>query len=226
MRTLDGKSLASGEFMQWIEDDRLHVKIHYDFGGGHWVEERSVIQQTPRLVQEKWSWIEVRDGLVQRKFEVDLLTGDASAEKLEKNEAHRWSKRVEVKPGSTFAGAAWALAAKSVRERLVRGEKIEFHTVGFTPQPRAATVVITHEGLDRIAMSGRSLEGDRFRLHPKVPWIAKPFVSAPDSMLWLLSTHPAAFLRSEAPLGEPSDSLVRVDLLPGEPSGKASPATQ
>jgi len=35
--------------------------------------------------------------------------------------------------------------------------------------------------------------------------------------------EPAAFLRWEGPLAEPDDSIVRVDLLPGEPSEDAAP---
>lgn len=222
LRTLAGETLADGEFTQWLDGDRLHVRIRYDFGPAHWIEERSVIQQEPSLVQERWSWVEMREGSVQRRFEVDFLSGIATAEKLEKNELRRWSEQVELEPGRAFAGAAWSLAIKSVRSRLVAGEAIQFRTVGFTPKPRAGTVEITRESLDRLPMSGRTLSGDRFRIHPKIPWILRAFVDVPDSLIWLASSPPAAFLRWEGPLAEPADEIVRVDLLPGEPSGAAS----
>jgi len=225
LRTLQGGKLADGEFTQWLDGDRLHMRIRYDFGPGRWVEESSVIRQIPSLVQERWSWMEVRGGEVQRKFEIDFLSGDAKSEKLAKNERQRWSAHVDVEPGKSFAGAGWALAIKSVRQRLLRGEAIRFQTVGFTPAPQAATVEITHDGVDLLEMSGRSLAGDRFRIHAQVPWLVRAFVSVPDSRIWLASTPPAAFLRWEGPLAEPSDALVRVDLLPGEPSGAATPRT-
>ena len=224
LRDLEGQTLAEGEFTQWIDGDRLHVQIRYDFGGSHWIEERSVIRQEPVLVHERWSWEEVRDAAVQRRFDVDFLTGDAAAEKLEGGELHRWSAHLDVVPGQAFAGAAWALAIKEVRARLVGGETIRFQTVGFTPAPRAATVEISHAGLDELPMSGRTLTGDRFTIHPEVPWFARAFVEVPDSHIWLAHPPPAAFLRWEGPLAEPDDSLVRVDLLPGEPSGPAAPA--
>jgi hypothetical protein len=224
MRTLEGQPLAEGDFTQWLEEDRLHVRIRYDFDASHWIEERSVIQQEPSLVQERWTWVEMRDGAVERRFEVDFLAGDATAEKREDGELRRWSKHVDVEPGRAFAGAAWALAIKSVRSRLVDGEALEFQTVGFTPKPRAAKVEITHDGLDRLPMSGRTLAGDRFRIHAKIPWILEVFVDVPDSRIWLVHPAPAAFLRWEGPLAEPDDELVRVDLLPGEPSGAATPA--
>src|SRR5262245_54104358 len=56
MRSLDGASLAHGDFTQWFEDGRLHIRILYDFGAEHWIEERVVVQQEPQLIQDLWSW--------------------------------------------------------------------------------------------------------------------------------------------------------------------------
>ena len=221
LRTHAGERLADGEFVQWLDGDRLHFRIRYEFDPGHWIEETSVILQKPSLVQESWSWVEMRAGSVQRRYEVDFQSGMAEAEKLEEGELDRWSKKVDLEPGRAFAGAAWSLAIKSVRSRLVAGEAIQFETVGFTPKPRAGTVEITYEGIDRLPMSGRLLSGDRFRIHPKIPWIVRAFVDVPDSLIWLAHVPPAAFLRWEGPLAEPEDEIVRVDLLPGEPSGAA-----
>jgi hypothetical protein len=54
----NGKKLADGEFRQWIEDDRLRIKITYDFNDGQHSEEKAVFRQKPELIQEKWSWKE------------------------------------------------------------------------------------------------------------------------------------------------------------------------
>ena len=223
LRDLEGKTLADGEFTQWLDGDRLHFRIRYDFGADHWIEERSVVRQEPTLVHERWSWTETRAGSLQRRFEADFLSGDATAQKREEDELRTWSAHVDVEPGRAFAGAAWALAIRSVRSRLVGGETIQFQTVGFTPKPRAATVEISWDGLENVPMSGRTLGGDRFRVHPRIPWYARPFVDVPDSVIWLASPPPAAFLRWEGPLAEPDDPLVRVDLLPGEPSLPSTP---
>ena len=64
-------------------------------------------------------------------------------------------------------------------------------------------------------MSGRSLKGDRFIVHPEVPAIAKLFVTVPDTKVWLTNPEPAGFLRWEGPIVLPNDQLIRVDLLPG-----------
>jgi hypothetical protein len=226
MRDRAGARLADGEFTQWLEGDRLHLRIRYVFAPDRWVEESSVIRQEPQLVQESWSWTEVRGGKLHRKFDVDFLAGTATAEKSHGDEMRRWSERVDVEPGRAFAGAGWALAIRGLRERLLQGEVIELQTVGFTPAPKAAKVEISYGGLDQVPMSGRTLAGDRFEIHPLIPWIAKPFVDVPDSRVWLTHPPPAAFLRFEGPFAEPDDAIIRVDLLPGEPSQAASPAAR
>jgi hypothetical protein len=223
LRDLKGETLANGEFSQWTEGDRLHVRVRYDFSRDRWTEEQSVLLQEPTLVHERWSWLEMRAGQVYRKFEVDFRSGNATAETREGGEVHRWSEHLDLVPGRAFAGGAWPLAIRQCRERLLHGETIELQGVGFTPKPKMGTVEITHDGIDRLLMADRSLTGDRFRIHPKILWVVKLFVDVPDSLIWLTDQPPAAFLRWEGPLAEPSDSIVRVDLLPGGPSGVALP---
>jgi hypothetical protein len=223
LRSLDGERLAHGDFAQWIDGDRLHVRIRYDFGPQRTIEERDVLQQEPRLVQEQWSWTELRDGQIVRRFALDFLAGIATAEKLEDGELRRWSREVELEPGRSFAGSAFTLAIKGLRERLLAGETVELQTVGFTPKPRSAVVEVTHAALDELAMADRKIQGDRFLIHPKIPWIVRPFVDVPDTRIWLVREPPAAFLRWEGPLGEPDDPIVRVDLLPGDASAAAVP---
>jgi len=218
---LNGTKLADGEFIQWLETDRLHVKIIYKFSDGRRVEENGLFRQKPALIQEEWRWEESRTGQIYRKFAVDFGSGKASAEKREKNEIKHWSETLKIQPGQTFAGFGFTLALKGLRQRLVKGEKVELRAVGFTPKPRTVSVEISYQGLDELMMAGRRLKGDRFLIHPKIPKIAKLFIDAPDTRLWLHSPPPAVFLRWEGPLAEPDDPIVRVDLLPGGQSGPA-----
>jgi hypothetical protein len=223
MRDLQGRKLAAGEFSQTPIGDRLQVKLTYDFGDGHRTEENTVLRQRPTLAQEAWSWQETRGGRVVRRFSVDFATGNAVAEKNEGPASKRWSKTFKIEPGRTFAGFAFTLAIASLREPLGRGEKIVLHAIGFMPQPRLVAVEISGRGLDRVPMGGREIEGDEFLVHPKIPAIAKPFITAPDNRIWLIHSAPGGFLRSEGPLIEPKDDMVRVDLLPGDGSGPAVP---
>jgi hypothetical protein len=219
----NGKKLADGEFRQWIEDDRLRIKITYDFNDGQHFEENAVFRQKPELIQEKWSWKESKNGKVSRQFTADFRTQTATAVTHENNEAKQWSENIEVEPGRTFAGFGFTLALQNLRKSLINGEKVELKAVGFTPKPRLATVQVSYGGLDRVKMSGRSLKGDRFVIHPEIPPIAKLFIHVPDTQIWLTNPAPAGFLRWEGPVVSPSDPLIRVDLISGAKSGPAQP---
>ena len=222
MRDVNGRRIADGNFVQWIEKGGLHVQIAYTGPDGRRMEETVVLQQRPELAQTAWRWREMDHGKPVRTFEVNLVSGMATASKLEKGEMKRWSDTLDVSRGNTFAGFGFTMAAKALRERLVRGETVELKAVGFTPQPKLVTVAMSYAGRDTVRMSGRAIAADHYIVHPKIPAIAKLFVKVPDAQIWL-TTPPAGFLRYEGALAEPSDAVIRVDLLPGEPSEAATP---
>jgi hypothetical protein len=222
LRDLSGRPLADGDFVQWVTNNRLHVRIAYAFNGDRRAEEEVVLRQRPQLAQESWSFREFQAGKPLRAFTVDLRTGAASAVKEEKGETKRWSEMLDVVDGQTFAGFGFTLAIKALRERLVKGETVTLKGIGFAPKPQLVSVELSHSGRDRIRMAGRTIAADRFTVHPKIPAIAKLFVKVPDAQIWL-TTPPAGFLRWEGAMAEPSDPIIRVDLLPGGTSEAAVP---
>jgi hypothetical protein len=223
---INGKKLADSEFRQWLENNRLDVVITHKFSAGEVYEEHAQFRQQPELIQEKWSWKESKHGRSQREFAVDFMAGIASAHTGQDNKDV--SKRISIEPGRTFAGFGFSLALSNLRKRLLSGEQVQLKAVGFSPfptlGPQVVTVTISHGGVDRMRMSGRSLKGDRFIIHPEIPFIAKFFVNVPDTKIWLTNPAPAGFLRWEAPIVLPTDPIVRVDLLSGEKSGPAEAA--
>lgn len=219
-----GKKIADGDFTQWLEGGLVHVKISYDFGRAHRIEEKDVFRQQPTVVQEQWSWQESKDNKLVRRYQVNFESRQATAEKQEENRLKRWSSNIKVQPARTFTGFAFTPAIKGLRARLVRGEKVELQAVGFTPKPRVVTVEISYGGLDQMEMGQRKIVGERFVIHPKIPTVAKPFVKVHDTKIWL-TPPPSAFLRWEGPLLEQSEPIVRVDLLPGEHSSPAFPSS-
>jgi hypothetical protein len=219
MRTLDGKPLGDGDFVQWLEGGRVHIKIVYRSPGGR-IEERAVFRQRPELIQESWSWRELRQTRLYRAFDVDFSSGLARAKKGEE----AWSDKLEIEPGRTFAGFGFTLAIKGLRSQMVRGQHAELRAIGFTPKPKAVGVDVSYAGAERVSMAGRVITGDHFVIHAKIPWFAEPFVEVPDTHLWLTTPPAVGFLRWEGPLAEPSDQVIRVDLLPGGRSGSATAA--
>jgi len=225
--SINGKKVADGEFRQWVENKRLHVIITYKFADGEVYEEQTQLRQQPELIQEKWSWKESKDGKSQREFSADFVSGIATAHvREEKNQDV--SGKINVEPGRTFAGFGFTIALSNLRKRLLSGEQVQLKAVGFSPfptlSPQVVTVTISHGGLDRIRMSGRSLKGDRFIVHPEIFFLAKLFVDVPDTNIWLTNPAPAGFLRWEGPTVLPTDPLIRVDLVSGAQSGSAQPS--
>jgi hypothetical protein len=215
LRDAAGQKIADGNFMQWVEGDGLHVQITYT-GNDRQIEETAILRQRPELSQTKWQWRESSRGVETRRFEVDFGSGMATAVKTEKGgEARRWSDKLDITQGQTFAGFGFTLAIKALRERLIKGETVNLKAVGFTPQPRGVTIAISYAGRESIQMGGRSVSAEHYVIHPKIPAIAKWFVKAPDANVWL-TPPPAVFVRFQGALVEPSDPIVRIDGAPAE----------
>jgi len=199
---INGKKLADSEFRQWVENNRLHVVITHKFSAGEVYEEHGQFRQQPELIQEQWSWKELKNGTSQREFAVDFLAGIAS---VRIRQDHKdVSKRISIEPGRTFAGFGFSLALSNLRKRLLSGEQVLLKAVGFstfpTLGPQVVTVTVSHGEVDHMRMSGRSLKGDRFIIHPEIPFIANLFVNVPDTKIWLTNPAPAGFLRWEGPI--------------------------
>src|SRR5215468_4925864 len=172
---INGKKLADGEFRQWVEDNRLHVVITYKFSAGEVYEEHSQFRQGAELVQEKWSWKEWKHGKSQREFNVDFLSGIASAHISQDHKDV--SKKIKIEPGRTFAGFGFSIALSNLRKRLLGGEQVQLKAVGFSPfptlSPQVVTVTVSYGGLDHVRMAGRLLKGDHFIVHPEIFFLAK-----------------------------------------------------
>ena len=214
LRDAAGSKIADGNFAQWVENDGLHVQITYA-AQGRKIEETALLRQRPELSQLRWQWRESVRGEDVRAFDVDFGSGMATAVKTEKGEPRRWSEKLDIVPGQTFAGFGFTLAIKALRARLVKGETVNVKAVGFTPQPRVVTVALSMAGRDSIRMVDRPISAEHYIIHPKIPALAKWFVKAPDANVWL-TPPPAVFVRFEGALVEPSDAIVRVDGAPGE----------
>ena len=204
----------------------MYVVITYRFSDGQFFEEKSRFRQGKDLIQEQWSWKELRHGKRQREFSVDFAARTATAY-IEKDNKDV-SETIDVEPGQTFAGFGFTLALSNLRKRLVHGEQVELKAVGFSPfptlKPQVVTVTISHGGVQRMKMGGRSLKGDEFIIHPEVPLIAKLFVKVPDTKIWLTNPPPAGFLRWKGPTVLPTDPMIRVDLISSANNGPAEAA--
>ena len=222
---LSGKKLADGDFRQWIDGEKLHVVITYKFSDGRLFEDSELFRQQPELIQEQWSWKELKDDKPQREFAVDFQAKTARAQIPPENKDV--SGNVEIEPGRTFAGFGFTLALSNLRPRLVHGDQIELKTIGFAPEPLLKAIPVPlkiwHASLDQMQMGGRPHKGDNFVIRPQLSFIEKIFVSVPDTHIWLTAPRPAGFLRWEGPIVLPNDPVIRVDLISDTAGGPAKP---
>jgi len=209
LRDAAGQKIADGNFSQSVENDGLHVQITYT-GNDRRMEETAVLRQRPELSQTKWQWRESLRGQDVRTFAVDFSSGMATAATTENGQTRRWSEKLDITPGQTFAGFGFTLAIKALRDRLMKGETVNLRAVGFTPQPREVGVAISYAGRESIQMADRSVSAEHYVIHPRIPAIAKWFIKAPDANVWL-TPPPAVFVRFQGALVEPSDPIVRID---------------
>jgi len=207
-----GAAIADGRYLQEVVGGVLKIESRFDFPDGRTIVERASLRLSPQIEQESWDWTERRDGALVREYEVDFRTRKAVATRVDQHK--RWKEEVDIEPGKTFAGIGFVAVIKSLRAELEPGQKLELKVVAFTPRPRVASVDVIRVGLENVRMAGRTLSADHYTVHPDVPAIARLFVKAPDQQVWLFGTGPAAFLRYQGPLAEPSDPMIRVDLIP------------
>lgn len=224
----NGKKLADGEFRQWVADARLHVVITYKFPDDQLFEENALFRQEPELIQQQWSWKELKHGKPQREFTADFLAKTARAQLF--NENKDVSGNIDVEPGRTFAGFGFTIALGNLRPRLVKGEQIELKAIGFAPKPLLKPMVVPvkiwHVGLEGMKMAGRFYKGDNFAIRPQIPFVAKIFVHVPDTHIWLTNPRPAGFLRWQGPIVLPNDPMIRVDLISDTVGGPAEPVKE
>src|SRR5437870_9131007 len=98
LRDASGNKIGDGEFMQWVEGGRLHVRITYS-GRGTRIEETSVFRQNPELMQDQWSLREQRDGKLYRQFSIDFTSGKVTAKKAEEGQMKEWSDAAKFERG-------------------------------------------------------------------------------------------------------------------------------
>ena len=209
-----GNALADSRYSQWVRGGVLHIESRSDFPDGRSIVEQASLKLSP-LQQLRWEWTERKGESLVRQYEVDFVKRHAVATRTDQEK--QWREDVEVTPGKTFAGIGFVTAVKALRGQLKAGQSIELKAIAMTPKPRSVTVSVRRDGPDEVHMAGRTIEGDRYTIHPEIPAIAKLFVSAPDEHVWLIGSGPPAFLRFEGPMVEPGDPVIRIDLIPGAP---------
>lgn len=222
MSDSSGRVIADGELTQELVSGSLVVHARWAFADGHRAEERDEFRVGRDVAQERFSWIETKDGDELRRFEVDFATGKAIAiTRDDKNEVKREEAKLDLPRGRAFAGYGAALAISEIL--FEPAADAEFTFVAFTPKPRTVTLQVHRDGEERITVAGRSIPCDRYTLHPKIPFPVSLFAGARDAHLWLTHAAPPALVRAEQNLVAKDDPVVVIDVTPRGPAHPPDP---
>jgi hypothetical protein len=213
MSDASGRVLAEGELRQERRGRRLTVHATWRFRDGLVAEERDEFLVGGILVQTRHAWVERRDGVEQRRFEVDLESGRAVAVTGPAEDRKRDKVELELPRGLAFAGYGIALAASQLPLDRA-GAKAELTFVAFTPAPRAVGLEVRRAGSESIAAVGREIPCVRFTLHPLLPFAIRLFVHPEDAHLWFTEAPPRALVRAEQNLVTKDDPRVVIDVIP------------
>lgn len=211
-----GRPIARSTYAQWFEGGLLHVRITHAFHDGRRTVEDARFAQGKELEQRWWSWEERRGDTRLRAFEVDLVSGRARARKLEDGGEKSWDETVNVERGQTFAGLGVPYAVKNLGGRILRGEDVSIRSISFLPQPVSVRLKVKHAARERIRVSGRMVESDRFELTADLKGlqkIVKLFKRMPGVDVWLFHGRPPMIFRVRYPLAEPWDAIVVIETL-------------
>ncbi len=221
LRTLDGKTLATGELIQVARGSRVTARLVFHFPDGSVNEETTVFTQRGQFKL-------VSDHLVQKgpTFEkpldatINAATGQVSVRYTDDGKEKTESERMKLPPDIITNGMLTAL----IKNLDPKAPPTVVPVVALTPKPRLVKLHIEHEGEDSFTFGSAARKAHRYVVKVEIGGIAgviAPILNKvpPDSHVWVMGGEAPAFLRSENPFfaGGP---LWRMDLLspawPGE----------
>lgn len=211
-----GQVIADGELEQRRTGRTLHVRLRWTFRDGRTVVEEDEFRVGASLVQRRFSFVESRGGIEQRRFEANLAHGRATASWSEGGRTERAEEKLELPAGGAFAGYGTALAVGQLG--LAAGAKAELGFVAYTPKPRLVTLSVRRDREEPVVAQGREIPCDCFTLHPELPFPISLLAHAKDAHLWFTHAGPPALVRAEQSFAAKDDPVVVVDVIPRGPA--------
>ncbi len=201
LRTMEGKTIASGDLTQIVQRDRLVSDLVFHFKDGSVDDETTVYSQhrdfrliSDHHVQKGPSFPHPMDVSIDVSTgEVTVHSADGGKEKFEKD-------HLDLPPD--LANGLILTLLKNIRPNS--GE-IKVSYVAATPKPRLVKLAIASQGEDTFRTAGAPHRATRFDLKVEIGGLAG--VVAPllgkqpkDILIWILDGKAPAFVRMEGQL--------------------------
>src|SRR2546423_1941060 len=226
IRTLDGKTLASGDLIQTAKPDRSVSRFIFHFKDGSLHDETTEFSQ-------RGDFRLLKDHLIQKgpAFKVQLETVlDATTGEFKawSQDSHGKQKQVTKHldlPPDVFNGLVWTIL-KNIDPKVPR---TTVSVVAASTKPRVVKLHIIHQSDEPFSVAGSPHKAEHFVIQTEITGpagVVAPLLGKkpPDTNAWILSGAAPAFLKSEGPIFE-DGPIWRVELakpVGPEPSSSGS----
>lgn len=226
LRTLDGKTLADGDLLQFAHGSHMTSRLVFHFRDGSLHEETVVFSQ-------RQSFRVLSDHLVQKgpafphpmDLTVDGVSGRVAVRTTDDGgKEKRFDDRLQLPP-DVANGLVLTLLKNLPRDT----KQLTLSLVAAAPKPRLVKLLITPAGEEPFALAGSQRKATHYVIKVEIGGVAgvvAPLVGKqpPDNHAWVVDGDVPAFVKSEGPL-YPGGPAWRIELAspvwPAAPAAKA-----
>jgi hypothetical protein len=204
LRTLDGKTLATGDATQTAAGDRVTSKLALKFSDGSVHEETTVFSQHDAFQLIKYHLIQ-KGPAFKRQLEtsIDVASGQISVRYTEDNgEEKVLNERLQLEPD-----VANGMVPILLKNSAMPPSPMTVSMVATTPKPRIVKLAISPQGEEPFSVGGSNRKAMHWVVKVEIGGVAgvvAPLVGKqpPDIHVWILTGEAPVFLKSEGPLYE------------------------
>lgn len=209
LRSMDGKTLASGDLYQVPRGDRVTSRMVFRFRDGSYHEEKVVFSQ-----RGKFRFLSGR--MVQRgpafktpmEMTIDGVTGDVTVSYEDDGERKVATEKLELP--DDVANGMMGVVMKNVRSTAA---PVTLSLVVATPKPRLVKLHVKPAGKGSFRVAGVPKKAVHYTIEIEIGGLAgllAPLVGKepPISHLYMLYGEAPCFVRSEAPLALGGETVV------------------
>ena len=198
VRSLDGETLAFGDFVQVARDDRVETRLTFRFKDGSLHDETVVFSQRTvfrllgyHLIQRGPSFPEAMDVSFDRptgRYAVRYRADEDSPEEI-------MDGKLEL-PEDAYNGML-----SLILKNLPTGAGQMVSIVVFTPKPRVIKLRMAPMPDESVQLNGAPMLAARYVIRPELGLFASLLVAdVPSVRCWILPGEAPAFLKAEGPL--------------------------
>jgi len=198
VRSLEGKTLAFGDFVQVAREDRVQSRLLFRFKDGSIHDETVVYSQRAVFRLESYRLIQRGPSFPESlEVSIDRQTGAYSVR--HRGDEDSPEEVVEGKfevPDDAYNGMLTLIV-----KNLPPGAGDTVSLVAFTPKPRVVKLKLTPTAEEPILLNELPMKATRYVIKPELGLFASLLLfDLPSLRCWILPGEAPAFLKAEGPL--------------------------